>query len=97
MLVSIVAPNAEIREGYENVMISTKDGRTLGGFLADKDAKIVVLRGFDGQDVTIAQEEIREMKSAGRSLMPDGLLDGLSDDQIRDFFAYLRIPQPISK
>ena len=29
--------------------------------------------------------------------MPTGLLDGLSDTQLRDFFAYLRISQPISK
>ncbi len=97
MLASIVAPSAEIREGYENVTVSMKDGRVLGGFVADKDAKVVILRGFDGQDTALPQDEISELKSAGRSLMPDGLLDGLTDQQLRDFFAYLRIPQPISK
>jgi len=25
------------------------------------------------------------------------LLEGLTDQQLRDFFAYLRIPQPISR
>jgi putative heme-binding domain-containing protein len=97
MLTSIISPNAEIREGYENVSITTKDGRVLGGFIADKDAQIVILRGFDGQDISLPQSEISELKSAGRSLMPDGLLEGLTEQQIRDFFAYLRIPQPISK
>jgi hypothetical protein len=29
--------------------------------------------------------------------MPEGLLEGLSDQQLRDLFAYLRIPQPISR
>jgi hypothetical protein len=29
--------------------------------------------------------------------MPTGLLDGLTDQQLRDFFAYLRITQPITK
>jgi lysophospholipase L1-like esterase len=33
----------------------------------------------------------------GRSLMPEGLLEGLTEQQLRDFFAYLRISQPISK
>ncbi len=28
--------------------------------------------------------------------MPDGLLGDLSDQALRDLFAYLRIPQPIS-
>jgi hypothetical protein len=29
--------------------------------------------------------------------MPEGLLEGLTEQQLRDFFAYLRISQPISK
>jgi len=33
----------------------------------------------------------------GKSLMPAGLLVGLDDQTLRDFFAYLRISQPISK
>jgi hypothetical protein len=28
--------------------------------------------------------------------MPEGLLEGLSDEELRDFFAYLRISQPIT-
>jgi putative heme-binding domain-containing protein len=97
MLSSILTPNAEIREGFENFTITTRDGRTLGGFLADKDANVITLRGLDGQDIALPRDQIAEMKSAGRSLMPEGLLEGLTDQQLRDFFAYLRIPQPISK
>ena len=37
------------------------------------------------------------MKATPGSLMPEGLLDGLDDQQVRDLFAYLRIPQPISR
>jgi len=97
MLISIVEPNAEIREGFENFVVTTKDGRTLTGFLADKDEHVVILRGFDGQDITLQREQIKELTAAGRSLMPDGLLEGLTDTELRDFFAYLRIPQPISR
>jgi putative membrane-bound dehydrogenase-like protein len=97
MLTSIILPNAEIREGFENYTATTKDGRTLGGFLADKDPNVVVLRGFDGQDISIARDQIVELKAAGRSLMPEGLLEGLTEQQLWDLFAYLRIPQPITK
>jgi cytochrome c553 len=31
----------------------------------------------------------------GRSLMPEGLLDDLDDQQIRDLFAYLRRSRPL--
>jgi len=97
MLVSIVDPNAEIREGYGNHTVTTKDGRVLGGFLADQDSNVIVLRGFDGNDTTVPREQIKESKAAGLSLMPEGLLDQLSDKQLRNLFAYLRISQPISK
>jgi len=97
MLVSIVDPNAEIREGYANQLVTTKDGRMLSGFLASQDASVIVLRGLDGQDVSLPRSEVRELKAAPASLMPEGALLGLSDQELRDFFAYLRIPQPISK
>ncbi|MCE9608846.1 MAG: ThuA domain-containing protein [Chthoniobacter sp.] len=95
MLLSVVDPNAEIREGYENYLVTTKDGRTLSGFLADKDNRVVVLRGIDGVNITLPQDEIQEMKAVGLSLMPEGLLDALTDQQIRDLFAYLRSTQPL--
>jgi putative membrane-bound dehydrogenase-like protein len=97
MLVSIIDPNAEIREGYGNHTVTTKDGRVLGGFIADQDANVIVLRGFDGNDITVARDQIVESKAAGLSVMPEGLLEQLSDPKIRDLFAYLRISQPISK
>jgi putative heme-binding domain-containing protein len=96
MLPSIVDPNAEVREGYENYLVRTKDGRTLGGFLTESDATIVALRGFDGQDVRLPRTDVKDLRNVGTSLMPEGLLDGLTDEQLRDFFAYLRIPQPIT-
>ena len=36
------------------------------------------------------------MKAAGMSLMPEGLLDPLSEQQVRDLFAYLRSTQPLA-
>ncbi|MCC6234147.1 MAG: c-type cytochrome, partial [Verrucomicrobiales bacterium] len=95
MLISIIDPNAEIREGYENHLVTTKDGRTLGGFLADQDARVIVLRGYEGTDLTLARSEVASLDPAGRSLMPEGLLEEYSDQEIRDLFAYLRQSQPI--
>lgn len=97
MLVSILEPNAEIREGYENVVVTTTDKRILSGFLSDEDNNSIVLRGFDGADITIPRKQIKTLKPAGRSLMPAGLLNGLDESQLRDLFAYLRISQPITK
>lgn len=97
MLISIINPNAEIREGYQFITVKTKDGRTIGGFQVDRDNQVTVLRGLDGQDLTLRSEEIESVEPMGRSLMPEGLLEGLDEQQVRDLFAYLRISQPISK
>ena len=96
MLLNIINPSAEIREGYENFLLTTKDGRLASGFLVEQDNRSVVLRGLDGQDVTFVREEIRELKAQGLSLMPAGLLAGYSDRQIRDLMAYLRSSQPLN-
>ena len=97
MLISIVNPNAEIREGYEYQMALLADGRSIGGFVVDRDPQIVVMRGLDGENVVLRQEEIEELAPVGRSLMPDGLLDDLSDEQICDLFQFLKRAQPITK
>lgn len=97
LLPSILNPSGEIREGYENVVVTTRDGRILNGFLADQDAHLLVVRELDGSDVAVRRAEIQSLESAGRSLMPDGLLEGWTDAQLRDFFAYLRQSQPITR
>ncbi len=97
LLPSIVDPSAEIREGFASQIATTTDGRTLSGFLVDQDATAIVLRGLDGQNVNLLRSDLRELRAAPESLMPDGVLAGLSDQELRDFFAYLRIPQPITR
>jgi hypothetical protein len=51
-----------------------------------------VVRGPDASDTTLRRSDIEKMAPAGSSLMPEGVLDGLSDTDIRNFFAYLRSP-----
>ncbi|MEW6156873.1 MAG: PVC-type heme-binding CxxCH protein [Verrucomicrobiota bacterium] len=97
MLVSILNPNAEIREGFQGFELETTDGRSLTGFIPDRDGQVLVLRGLDGQDITLRETEIKSRQALSRSLMPEGLLDGLDPQQLRDFFAYLRSSQPFTR
>ena len=68
----------------------------MSGFLVERDAQVVVIRGADGQNISVEQKDVAEMKTAGMSLMPEGLLDALSEQQVRDLFAYLRSTQPLA-
>ena len=95
MMLNIVNPSAEVREGFENYQIETRDDRSLNGFLVEQDARVVVLRGIDGRIQRLERTEIAEMKASKLSLMPEGLLDPLNEQQVRDLFAYLRSTQPL--
>ncbi|MDP6058657.1 MAG: c-type cytochrome, partial [Pirellulaceae bacterium] len=95
MLLNVVNPSLEIREGFENFVVFNADGRTLNGFIADQDNRVVVLKGADGQQVIIPRDDIEDMQAIKRSIMPEQLLSELDDQQVRDLFAYLRATQPL--
>lgn len=96
MLSSIVNPSVEIREGFENYVAVAADGRVLNGFLVQKDSQVVILRGVDGQNVILRQDEIDDLRVLPQSVMPEGTLKTLADQQLRDLFAYLRSTQPVN-
>jgi putative heme-binding domain-containing protein len=95
MVLNVVQPSAEIREGFENYLAQTADGRTLSGLIADQDAQMVVIRSAEGHDAPLARDDIEELQAVKVSLMPEGLLKNYSDEQVRDLFAYLRSTQPL--
>ena len=95
MLRNIVNPSAEIREGYTCYVVATTDGRTVTGILVDQDRNVVVLRGGDGKELTLPRQSIDEMKPSQSSMMPQGLIKDLTEQQVRDLFAYLRSTQPL--
>ncbi len=96
LLVNVVNPSAAIREGFETYLAVTADGRALTGFLVERDNQVVVLRGVDGQNISLAQSEIEELLPQRKSLMPEGILRDFTEQQVRDLFAYLRSTQPLN-
>ena len=68
----------------------------ISGFLVDEDNQTLIVRGTDGQNVTIRRNQIDERLRQPKSLMPEQLLNSLTDQQVRDLFAYLRSTQPLN-
>ena len=69
---AILDPNAEIREGFENKILTTKDGQTLSGFITDKDDHVIVLKPIGGQPLVTELSNIASIQDVGTSLMPPG-------------------------
>jgi putative heme-binding domain-containing protein len=90
LLSNIVDPSAVIREGYQQYVVATADGRVLTGLLAENTADRVTLLDAKGVRTTLRKTEVDALTRADTSLMPEGLLDPLSDQDLCDLFAYLR-------
>ena len=94
MLLAIVDPSAAIREEFTNVQIETKDGRQLTGLVEEQDTKKVILRGIDNQTTLIPRAQIKKLQASSTSLMPEGLTEALTEQQLLDLFAYLTSRTP---
>lgn len=84
----VIEPQREIKEGFETVKVTTKKGDVVIGIVVAGNASELTLRDPAGQEHTVAQAEIASRELIG-SLMPAGLTDSLSPEDLRDLFAYL--------
>lgn len=97
LLLSIIDPNAGIREEYTNFELHTIDDLLLTGYVVERGASAVTIEDAQQGRVTIPQNRIKSLQASSLSRMPEGLLDAMSDDQIRDLFAYLQAPGKSAK
>jgi type 1 glutamine amidotransferase len=76
--------------------VLTVDDRKLSGIATEMGESIVLVTVVNDQQVktTIAKKDIADIKPSPISLMPEKLLDTLSDAQIADLFAYLASDAP---
>lgn len=89
---SVLSPSKVIRKGYETVQVRTTDERTVAGLLAEETAGTVTLRdpSGDGRPIVIRKADIDDRRTAAQSLMPEGLVNTLSDrQQFLDLMKYL--------
>lgn len=84
----VIEPQKEIKEGFETLKVTTKNGQAIIGVVVAGNASELTLRTPDGTEQTVAEAEILSREMIG-SLMPAGLTDGLSPEDLRDLFAYL--------
>jgi putative heme-binding domain-containing protein len=90
LLTNVIDPSAIIREGYEQFVVATEDGRVLSGLLAENSPDHITVLDAKGTRTTLPRAEVESLTRAPTSLMPEGILDPLSDEEVRDLFAYLR-------
>ncbi|MCS7166215.1 MAG: HEAT repeat domain-containing protein [Gemmatales bacterium] len=90
LLESIVFPNASFVQSYEPILVATRDGRVFNGLLReDRPEDILLILGPD-QQVRIPRSEIEEIQPSKVSLMPSGLDQQLTLEELADLLAFLK-------
>lgn len=86
---SILKPNASISQGFASVMINAKGDRTYMGFITEETAAKVVIRNIAGEVFTIKTGDILSRKEMETSMMPEGLANSLSYEELASLVSFL--------
>lgn len=89
VLRNILTPNAAMEPGYRIFRVEMKNGDLVDAFFVSEDKDAIIIRQPGLPDRRITKADIRGTKYIRRSLMPEGLLDALQDQQAADLLAYL--------
>ncbi len=90
LLESIVFPSASFVRSYEPIQVTTKAGKTFSGVLRKDAADEMVLALGADQEARIAREDIEDIRPGTVSIMPSGLDQQLTPQQLADLIAFLR-------
>ena len=94
LLENIVDPSSIVGADFKMVVVTLKDGRVLNGILTAKNDRTVTLQSMGEQSV-LERSDITEIKDSAVSLMPEGLLDGMDEDQVANLNSYLMSPSQV--
>ena len=86
---SILKPNASISQGFSTAQIQTKGGNTYVGFVTEESADKLTIRNITGTATTLAKSEIANRQELEHSMMPEGLANALSYEELASLVAYL--------
>jgi putative membrane-bound dehydrogenase-like protein len=91
LLQKIVDPNAVIPNEYRASNLETRDGRVITGIVQQQDDRAVTIATAD-ETLVVPRDEIDFLEESALSMMPEGLLEPLSDQEFRDLLYYLTRP-----
>ena len=92
MLESIIEPSKEISDQYGAIVIRTKNGEVVTGRVGNLngDVLMVIENMFAPNDFTnVKRQDIESIAPSKVSMMPEGLLNSLKEDEIEDLVAFL--------
>ena len=96
LLSNIISPSEVIQDDYKMVVVTTHDGRTYLGNVSAENERQVTLRVVGQEAVVLNKSDIQSLDVTAVSLMPEGLLETLTDAEVLDLVAFLRTTEQVA-
>ena len=93
LLENILFPSAIVAPEFRQTTLTLKDGRSLSGVIRSRNNQAVVIQMI-GETATVSLPDIGQQETSPLSLMPEGLLDALTERQVLDLVSYLMSSSP---
>ncbi len=90
LLIAMFDPNQAVDPRYQSFAIALHDGRSFTGLIAEENASSLTLLAAEGKRESILRSEIEEIRSTGKSLMPEGFEQKATTDDVNDLWAFFR-------
>ncbi len=91
LLHNVIHPNEIIGQGYENVVVETRDGRTVSGRMVENGAARVRLIQAGGAEEVIGKSDVKALVVSENSVMPEGL-EQMPDADFRNLIWFILAP-----
>lgn len=93
LLIAMIDPSRDVSSRYQATLIEHIDGRTLTGMIVYESTDGLLMRNATGQVFRVESKEIENRRPLTTSLMPVGLLNGVSAQDLADLEAYLQLTE----
>ena len=87
---SILKPAAKIAQGFDTYLFVTESGKVVTGFVTSESANEVQIRQTNGVAQSLKKDEIEIRQKKKESMMPNGIANNLTPEQLADLIAYLQ-------
>jgi putative membrane-bound dehydrogenase-like protein len=93
LLEHILFPNAVVPADFRQTTLELRDGRILSGVVTGRTQQAITL-SMIGETVTLGRSDIETEDISELSMMPEGLIEALTETEVRDLMAYLMSTAP---
>jgi putative membrane-bound dehydrogenase-like protein len=90
LLEAIVFPSASFVRSFEPIAVATSDGKVFNGLLRGENADELILATGVNQETRVPRRDIDELRPSTLSVMPAGLDQQLTPQQLADLVAFLK-------